>query len=102
MNLREAVIQAITDDHQQIDVGRLALFAVMWIVLGAIPWVLILASVALVTGRSLADLWGVGAAIGAICTGFAGAIAALGAYVSQDKKPTAPLPPTAPSASLLK
>lgn len=90
MNWREA----ITDDHDQLDVGRLALFAVMWIVLGAIPWVLVLASVALATGKPLAELWGVGAAVGAICTGFAAAIAALGAYVSQDKKPTAPLPPS--------
>ena len=88
--------EAITDAHGQVDTGRLALWLIMWIVLGAIPWVLALATVALITGKPLADLWGVGAAVGAICTGFAGALGALGVYVKMDKLPTAPLPPDAP------
>lgn len=80
---------ALTDEHGQYDIAYIGMGALVLIVLGAIPWVLVLASIALAYSRPLSDLWGVGAAIGAICGGFAAALGALAGYMAATRKPAA-------------
>lgn len=83
----------VTDDHSRPDTGRLALFLIMWVVLGAIPWMLIIATYSVGADPSHHfDPQPLGIAIGAVCTGFGAALGALGIYISQDKKPSAPPP----------
>jgi hypothetical protein len=95
------VRDAITDSHGAADVGRIALFLVMWVVLGVIP---IMAAGAVIEACNhpvhifpYAEL---GKGIGLVTAAFAAALGALGVYIAQDKKPTAPLPADAPPSAL--
>ncbi len=84
----------ITDEHGEADIGRLALFVLISIVLGAIPTLIVAGIAAAYYGKPF-DPQPYGVAIGAICGGFGAALGALGIYLLGDKKPTPPAPPAA-------
>lgn len=87
----------VTDVHGAFDVGRFALFAIMWVVLGAIP-VMVAGGVieAIANEHHIFPYSELGKGIGYVTAAFAAALGALGAYVAMDKRPTAPLPDDAP------
>lgn len=95
------VRDAITDSHGAADVGRIALFLTMWVVLGVIP---IMAVEAIVQAYYAVDhvfpYAELGKGVGLVTAAFAAALGALGVYIAQDKKPTAPLPADAPPSAL--
>lgn len=76
------VLKQITTeaDNQTHDFGLVAMTLVLAMVLGSIPWILVQSLVAQVWPEHKFDAMGVGTAIGAICSGFALALGALGAY----------------------
>jgi hypothetical protein len=74
------VRQAVTDDAGAFDVGNLSLFALMWLVLGVVPYMCLMVGVAAFVPTVKFDPKPLGIAVAAVCGGFATAIGALGAY----------------------
>lgn len=79
---------AITDNDGQVDAGYLALFWTMSVTVGAIPFLLIVAGVAIYHAADKAPeiIQSTGIAIGAICTGAGVVIGAVGAFRMGDKQ----------------
>ncbi len=89
---------AITDDHDHLDTGRLSLFLVMWVCLGSIPIMLTEACIqAQFAPDHVFPFAEFGKGAGLVTAAFATALAALAAYIRQDKLPTAPPPVLGPS-----
>lgn len=80
--------QAITDTDGLVDVAYLALFWVMVVVLGAIFFVCAMSLAAFIRCKENCafDPQPVGIAIGAICSGFATALGALGLYMAATRR----------------
>jgi hypothetical protein len=87
---------ALTDEHGQFDIAYIGMGALIVIVLGAIPSLLLMAVWALYAGRAF-DPQPLGIAIGAVCGGFAAALGSLAGYMAATR-PTRPA--TAPVAAV--
>ncbi len=76
------VLKQITTeaDNQTHDFGLVSMTAVLAMVLGSIPWILIQSAIAQIWPEHKFDAQSIGIAIGAICGGFGVALGALGAY----------------------
>lgn len=78
---------AITGADGQVDAGYLAMFAVMLIVMGAVPSMCIGTFLAMwYAPDHRFDVQSLGVGIGAVCGGFATAIGAVGLFRAGDKE----------------
>lgn len=81
---RSAITEA---DGQTINVGYLSLFALMTLIVGAIPFMCIMAAWSMYFDSAhtfkVQDL---GIGVGAVCTGFAAALGALGVFIIGDRR----------------
>lgn len=77
---------AITGDDGTVDPGYLAIYGVMFAVLGVIPFMCLIAAIAMFLDPAhTADLQGLGIGIGSLCTGAGVVIGAVGAFRMGDK-----------------
>lgn len=77
---------ALTDEAGQYDIAYIGMGALIVIVLGAIPSLLLMAVWALYAGKTF-DPQPLGVAIGAVCAGFAAALGSLAGYMAATRKP---------------
>lgn len=85
---RNAITEA---DGVSVNVGYLALFWLLIVVLGAIPLMIVLAFLQLIySDDHRVDVQQLGVAIGAVCTGFGAALGALGLFLMGDRRPQVP------------
>jgi len=91
----------LTDSQGDWDVGNMGLACLIVIVLGTVPYIWVMSTLAAhdVTIHFVADE--IGSAVGKICAGFAAALGALGVYRVGDAKrpPSDPVPPKAPDGN---
>lgn len=92
---------AITDDNGAVDAGYLALFWTMAVTVSAVPFLLVVAAVAIYNAPEIAPetIQSTGVAIGAICTGAGMVIGAVGAFRMGDKPRAAIAAPVAPTTA---
>ena len=74
--------RALTDPHGEPDIGNLGLFALMLLVIGAIPFSSCMMVIAALYPTFKFDVQAYGLAVAAICGGFATALAAYAATAS--------------------
>lgn len=83
----------MTDPDGEWDVGNVGLFALVVLVIGVIPIMLLMAFLGAYGTGVKFDIQGLGVAIGAVCAGFATALGALGAFRRlADNAPPQPVP----------
>ncbi len=74
--IRNAITEA---DGVTLNVGYLALFWLLWVVIGVIPVMVVMAILHI-------DVQPLGIAVGAVCGGFGTALAALGVFIAGDRR----------------
>ncbi len=94
---------AVTGDDGDIDSGYLAAYAIMAVVITAIPFMCIFAAIAMwLDPLHVFDVQSLGIGIGSVCTGFGVAIGAVGAFRLGDKPAVAALGVTTTKETIVK
>jgi hypothetical protein len=92
---------AITGSDGEVDAGYLALFWLMWLIIGVIPLMVLGSFYAMYHHATrVFDAQGLGVGIGAICGGFAAAVGGIGAFRMGDKPRQVAAAPAQMSAAI--